>query len=77
MRIKIVNTILFIKSEKSVDAWRENADHVYRMALKRQYPGGRSTSYAIIPQSYAKTVKDELPEDWRAFNKKRFSLLCM
>ncbi len=54
--------VLFIKSEKSVDAWRENGDHVYRMVLKRQYPGGRSTSYAIIPQSYAKTVKEELPE---------------
>ena len=53
--------VLFIKSEKSVDAWRDNADHVYRMVLKRQYPG-RSTSYAIIPQSYAKTVKEELPE---------------
>ena len=53
--------VLFIKSERSVDAWRENGDHVYRMVLKRQYPG-RATSYAIIPQSYAKTVKEELPE---------------
>ena len=53
--------VLYIKSEKSVDTWRENADHVYRMVLKRQYPG-RATSYAIIPPSYSKTVKDEIPE---------------
>ena len=53
--------VLFIKSESSFDAWRENTDNVYRMVLKRQYPG-RATSYAIIPQSFAKTVKDELPE---------------
>jgi len=53
--------VLYINSEKSVDAWRDNADNVYRMVLKRQYPG-RSTSYAIIPPSYAKTVKEELPE---------------
>ena len=53
--------VLFIKSEKSFDTWRENSDNVYRMVLKRQYPG-RATSYAIIPQSFSKTVKDELPE---------------
>ncbi|MDX1471224.1 MAG: FtsX-like permease family protein, partial [Flavobacteriaceae bacterium] len=34
---------------------------VYRMVVKRQYPT-RVSSYAIIPQSYAKTLKDELPE---------------
>ena len=53
--------VLFIKSEKSVDSWREGADNVYRMVVERQYPT-RESSYAIIPQSYAKTVQEELPE---------------
>ncbi len=53
--------VLFIKSESSVDGWREDGDHVYRMVLDRIYPG-RQTSYAFIPSSYAKTVKNEIPE---------------
>ena len=53
--------VLFIKSENSVDAWRNDSDNIYRMVVKRQYPS-RISSYAIIPQSYAKTVKEELPE---------------
>ena len=53
--------VLFIKSESSVDSWREDGDHVYRMVLDRIYPG-RQTSYAFIPSSYAKTVKNEIPE---------------
>ena len=53
--------VLFIKSESSVDSWRNDADNVYRMVVKRQYPT-RVSSYAIIPDSYAKTVKEELPE---------------
>ena len=53
--------VLFIKSESSVDSWRADSDNVYRMVLKRQYPS-RVSSYAIIPHSFAQTVKDELPE---------------
>jgi putative ABC transport system permease protein len=53
--------ILFINSERSVDSWRNDADNVYRMVVKRKYPT-RESSYAMIPQSYAKTVKQELPE---------------
>jgi len=53
--------VLFIKSESSVDSWRNDADSVYRMVVKRKYPT-RESSYAIIPDSYAKTVKQELPE---------------
>jgi putative ABC transport system permease protein len=53
--------VLFIKSESRVDSWRNDADNVYRMVVKRQYPT-RVSSYAMIPQSYAKTVKEELPE---------------
>ena len=53
--------VLYIQSERSVDQWRADADNVYRMALIRKYPT-RATSYAIVPQSFAKTVKEELPE---------------
>ena len=53
--------VLYIQSERSVDAWRPDADNVYRMALVRKYPT-RESSYAIIPQSFAQTVKEELPE---------------
>jgi len=53
--------VLFIKSESSVDSWRNDSDSVYRMVVKRQYPS-RVSSYAMIPQSYSKTVKEELPE---------------
>ncbi len=53
--------ILFINSERSVDSWRNDADNVYRMVVKRKYPT-RESSYAIIPHSYANTVKQELPE---------------
>lgn len=53
--------VLFINDELSFDKQHEKSDSVYRMVVKRQYPG-RTTSYAIIPQSYAKAVKQELPE---------------
>ncbi len=53
--------VLFIKSESSVDSWRNDGENVYRMVVKRKYPT-RVSSYAIIPQSYGKTVKEELPE---------------
>ncbi|MEJ0106181.1 MAG: hypothetical protein WDO19_28095 [Bacteroidota bacterium] len=44
--------ILFIGDELSFDQSHEKGDNIYRLVLKRQYPG-RATSYAIIPQSYA------------------------
>lgn len=53
--------VLFINDELSFDKHQEKGDRIYRMVVKRQYPG-RTTSYAIIPQSYAKAVKQELPE---------------
>lgn len=53
--------VLFINDELSFDKQHEKGDRIYRMVVKRQYPG-RTTSYAIIPQSYAKAVKEELPE---------------
>ena len=53
--------VLFIGDELSFDKQHEKGDNIYRMVVKRQYPG-RTTSYAIIPQSYAFAVKQELPE---------------
>lgn len=53
--------VLFISDELSFDRFHEKGDNIYRMVVQRQYPG-RTTSYAIIPQSYAKAVKQELPE---------------
>jgi putative ABC transport system permease protein len=53
--------ILFIQSELGYDTYHKNADQIYRMVLERKYPG-RSTSYAIIPQSIGDAVKAEFPE---------------
>ncbi|RFS16276.1 ABC transporter permease [Emticicia sp. C21] len=53
--------LMFVFDELSYDKFWENGDRVYRMALERIYPG-RSTKYAIIPPSYAQSVKKELPE---------------
>jgi len=53
--------VLFINDELSFDKQQEKGDRIYRVVVKRQYPG-RTTSYAIIPQSYAKAIKEELPE---------------
>lgn len=53
--------ILFIQSELGYDRHNKKADQIYRVALERYYPG-RSTSYAIIPQSFAGAIKSEYPE---------------
>ena len=53
--------LLFINDELSFDQSQEKGNDIYRMVVKRQYPG-RATSYATIPQSYALTVKQECPE---------------
>ncbi len=53
--------VLFIKSELSFDNFHKKGDQVYRVALERKYPG-RSTSYAIIPQTIGEAIKKEFPE---------------
>ena len=53
--------VLFIQSELSFDKQHKQADNIYRIALERYYPG-RSTSYAIIPQSIGAAIKTEYPE---------------
>ena len=53
--------ILFITDELNYDRFHEKGDDIYRLVVKRQYPG-RVSSYAIVPQSYAYAVKQECPE---------------
>ena len=56
-----VMILLYVQDEINYDKFHEKGDRIYRMALDRIYPG-RSTAYAIIPHSYAETVKKEFPE---------------
>jgi len=53
--------VLFVNDELSFDQFHDKGDHIYRMVVKRQYPG-RTTSYSIIPQSYVFAVRRECPE---------------
>ena len=53
--------VLFVQSELSFDKQHTKAENIYRIALERSYPG-RSTSYAIIPQSIGGAIKTEYPE---------------
>ena len=53
--------VLFIQSELSYDKHNDKAPDIYRVVLERYYPG-RSTSYAIIPQSIGAAIKTEYPE---------------
>ena len=50
---------IYVQDELSYDQFYPDGDRIYRMALERKYPG-RSREYAIIPQSFASTVKDDL-----------------
>lgn len=53
--------LMYVFDELSFDKFWANGDRIYRMSLERRYPG-RATGYAIIPPSYAQSVKKELPE---------------
>ncbi|QMW03188.1 ABC transporter permease [Spirosoma foliorum] len=53
--------VMYVSDELSYDQHWPNGERVYRMALERKYPG-RSTKYALIPPSYAQSVKKEIPE---------------
>ncbi|MEO5581549.1 MAG: ABC transporter permease, partial [Saprospiraceae bacterium] len=53
--------VLFIRNELSYDNFIEGKENIFRLAVSRKYPG-RSTSYSMIPQSYAAAVKTEFPE---------------
>ncbi len=51
--------MLYVNHEWSYDKFHAEGDQIYRVALERKYPG-RSRNYAIIPHSYAQTIKDEI-----------------
>ncbi len=53
--------VLFIQSELGYDSFEKNAPNIYRIALERKYTG-RSSMYAIIPQSFGQAVQRENPE---------------
>ena len=53
--------VLFIQSEVSYDKYQGKGDNIYRTVLERRYPG-RTSSYALIPQSIGGAIKKEHPE---------------
>ncbi|GAB2586730.1 ABC transporter permease [Spirosoma areae] len=53
--------VLYVSDELNYDRHWANGERIYRMALERKYPD-RSARYAIIPPSYARSVKKEVAE---------------
>lgn len=53
--------LLYVADERGYDRHWPNGDRIYRMSLERIYPD-RRTGYAIVPPSYAQSVKNECPE---------------
>ncbi|WP_420149535.1 ABC transporter permease [Spirosoma sp.] len=53
--------VLYVTDELSYDQHWANGERIYRMALERKYPD-RVSKYAIIPPSYAQSIKKEIPE---------------
>ncbi len=53
--------LMFVADESGHDRFWNNGDRIHRMALIRKYPD-RETGYAIIPASYAGSVKKDCPE---------------
>ncbi|WP_218921430.1 ABC transporter permease [Haliscomenobacter hydrossis] len=53
--------LIYVAAENNYDRQWPNAERIWRMSLERIYPD-RSTGYAIVPPSYAQSVKHECPE---------------
>lgn len=53
--------LLYVADERGYDRHWPDGERIYRMSLTRIYPD-RRTGYAIIPPSYAQSVKNECPE---------------
>ena len=53
--------LLYVQDETNFDQFHEKGDQIHRVALDRQYPG-RTSSYAIIPHSFADVMKKDFPE---------------
>ncbi|MFN0212941.1 MAG: ABC transporter permease [Saprospiraceae bacterium] len=53
--------LMFVADERGFDRTWANGDRIFRMSLERIYPD-RRTGYAIVPPSYAQSVKNDCPE---------------
>ena len=53
--------LIYVAEESNYDRQWPNAERIVRMSLERIYPD-RRTGYAIVPPSYAQSVKHECPE---------------
>ncbi|MBP6827680.1 MAG: ABC transporter permease [Saprospiraceae bacterium] len=53
--------LLYVADERSYDRAWPQGDRIWRMSLERIYPD-RRTGYAIVPPSYAQSVKNDCPE---------------
>ncbi len=53
--------LIYVADERGYDRAWPNVDRIWRMSLERIYPD-RRTGYAIVPPSYAQSVKNECPE---------------
>ncbi len=51
--------LLFVRDELSYDKFIPNHERIYRVALERIYPD-HSSYYAIIPDSYAEVIAEEI-----------------
>jgi putative ABC transport system permease protein len=64
--------LMYVADERSFDRNWPNGDRIYRISLERIYPD-RRTGYAIIPPSYAQSVKNDCPEVEEAVRLSNFS----
>ena len=53
--------LMYVADERGFDRAWPNGERIYRMSLERIYPD-RRTGYAIVPPSYAQSVKNDCPE---------------
>ncbi len=53
--------VLYIQSQLGYDAYQQQGDRIYRLALERKYPG-RSAFLGNIPKSIGQAIKNEFPE---------------
>ncbi len=53
--------VLYVQYETSYDKFLPGADQIYKLGLERKYPN-YSTFYAVVPHSYAATMRRDFPE---------------
>jgi putative ABC transport system permease protein len=53
--------VLYVNHELSYDTFFPDADRIYKLVVKRKYPG-QSTEYATVPHSWAKIIERDFPE---------------